>query len=145
MRTKLTKKGDAQSRNDLISLLGTDDDGFGKHIHDEEGQLTLDVYQTDTSLVIIAPVAGVDPEKIDITVSDKEVITIRGNRSSHSRVREEDYLTQECFWGSFSRSIVLPDGLDVDTIQATFSRGVLKIEIPKVTRSKSKKVKIKKS
>ena len=144
MKTKVTKAGDEETRNDLVSLEEIDSDNFGRHIHDEEGQLTLDVYQTDTHLVIIAPVAGVEPDEIDITVSEKEVLTIRGTRQISSEVMDDNYLCRECFWGAFSRSVVLPEGLDVDEVSATFKRGILKIEIPKLKREKTKKVEIKK-
>ena len=144
MKTKVTKAGGEETRNDLVSLEEIDSDNFGRHIHDEEGQLTLDVYQTDTHLVIIAPVAGVEPDEIDITVSEKEVLTIRGTRQISSEVMDDNYLCRECFWGAFSRSVVLPEGLDVDEVSATFKRGILKIEIPKLKREKTKKVEIKK-
>lgn len=145
MRTKVTKQGDDEARNDLVSLEEIDSEEFGRHIHDEEGQLTLDVYQTDTHLVVIAPVAGVEPDEIDITVSEKEVLTIRGTRQVSKEVMEDNYLCRECFWGAFSRSIVLPEGLDVDEVAATFKRGILKIEIPKLKKEKTKKVEIKKN
>jgi HSP20 family protein len=145
MKTKVTKQGDDEARNDLVSLEEIDSEEFGRHIHDEEGQLTLDVYQTDTHLVVIAPVAGVEPDEIDITVSEKEVLTIRGTRQVAKEVMEDNYLCRECFWGAFSRSIVLPEGLDVDEVAATFKRGILKIEIPKLKKEKTKKVEIKKN
>jgi HSP20 family protein len=145
MKTKVTKAGDDESRNDLVSLEEISSENFGRHIHDEEGQLTLDVYQTDTHLVVIAPVAGVEPDEIDITISEKEVLTVRGSRQVGIEVMDDDYLCRECFWGAFSRSIVLPEGLDVDKVAATFKRGILKIEIPKLKKERTKRVKIKKS
>ncbi len=145
VKTKIRKKGDNEDRNDLITLEDVDSQKFGRHIHDEEGQLTVDVYETTKDLVIVAPVAGVDTTNLDITVSDGEVLTIRGFRSIGKNVKDEDYLTRECFWGAFSRSIVLPDGVNVDRIGASFKRGVLKISIPKAPKEKHKKVKIQKS
>lgn len=145
MKTKVKSAGDAEIRNDLISMEEVDSNKFGRHIHDEEGQLTLDVYQTDTHLVVIAPVAGVEPDEIEITVSDKEVLTIRGLRSVVESANDDDYLCRECFWGAFSRSIVLPEGLDVDEVSAAFKRGILRIEIPKKKqRKRNRKIKVKK-
>jgi HSP20 family molecular chaperone IbpA len=120
MKTRIRKQGDSETRNDLVMLEDTDDENFGKHIYDDEGQLTVDVYETEAHLVIIAPVAGVEISDIEITVSDGEVLTIRGVRSVVTKVKEDEYLTRECFWGAFSRSIVLPELLDVDSISAGF-------------------------
>ena len=86
--------------------------------------------------------AGVEAEDIDISVNDNEVLCIKGTRNICKDVHHEDYLTKECFWGAFARSILLPEGLDSDQIKATFKRGVLRIEIPKVKYEKTKKVKI---
>jgi len=143
VQTRIIKSGDDELRNDLVTHEEVSDDEFGKHIFSEEGQLTVDVYQTDTHLVIVAPVAGVEAEDLNVTVSDKEVLTVSGSREMHREVRDEDFLSKECFWGAFSRSIVLPDGLDVEDISATFRRGVLKIEIPKIKKQKKKKIKVK--
>lgn len=142
MNQKVVQEGDAEVRNDLVSLESIEDDDFGAHVFDEEGQLTVDIYQTEDAMVVVAPVAGVSPDEIDITVSDQEVLTIRGSRSFHKSVHSDDYITKECFWGAFSRSIVLPDGLDVDEISASFNRGVLTVTIPKIKIEKVKKIKI---
>lgn len=143
MNSKITKRGDSETLNNLIARHAVEDDAFGEHIFEELGQLTVDVYQTDTHLVMLAPVAGVEAEDLDISVSDNEVITIKGTRAVGKEVKEEDYLTKECYWGAFSRSIVLPDGLDLDSISASFKRGVLKVEIPKVQRDKVRHIKVK--
>lgn len=142
MQSRLIKSGDVELRKDLISHEEIDDDGFGRHVFSEEGELAVDIYETDTHLVVVAPVAGVEPEDMDVRVSDKEVLTISGERSLCEDIDEDDFLTRECYWGSFSRSVVLPEGLDTDSISAKFKRGVLTIEIPKVKVEKSKKVKI---
>jgi HSP20 family protein len=142
MLNRMVKKGDAEKEKDLISILSLDDPEFEDHLKEVEGELSVDVFQTDTHLVIIAPVAGVETSDLDIAVNDNEVLTIKGERHVCKDVREEDFLTKECFWGAFSRSILLPEGLDVDAIKATFKRGVLRVEIPKVKVQKSKKVKI---
>lgn len=138
----MTKRGDSEVEKELISFLNVDDEEFEDHLKKVEGELNVDVFQTDTHLVIIAPVAGVEISDLDIAVNDNEVLTIKGSRSVCSEVKEEDYLSRECFWGDFSRSILLPEGLDVDAIKATFKRGVLRVEIPKVKIEKSKKIKI---
>jgi HSP20 family protein len=142
MLNQMKQKGDAEAEKDLISILSLDDPDFEDHLVKVDGELSVDVFQNDTHLVIVAPVAGVELDDLDISVNDNEVLTIKGKRSVFSKIKKEEYLTQECFWGAFSRSILLPEGLDVDQIRATFKRGVLKIELPKVKIEKHKKIKI---
>lgn len=107
-----------------------------------EGQLALDVYQTDKNIVILAPVAGVKLEDMSVEITD-DVLTIKGHRKYEQTVKEENYFTQECFWGDFARSIVLPASVDSNKISASFKDGVLKIEIPKIEKARSKVIKIK--
>ncbi|MFC1600278.1 Hsp20/alpha crystallin family protein [Patescibacteria group bacterium] len=107
-----------------------------------EGQLALDVYQTKTHIVILAPIAGVKLEDMSVEVTD-DVLTVKGHRQYEKTVEEEAYFTQECFWGDFSRSIVLPASVDTNKISASFDDGVLKIEIPKIEKIRSKSIKIK--
>ena len=73
---------------------------------ESEGQLTVDVYQTDNEIIVQSTVAGVSPEELDINIST-EGVTIKGKREREEEVKEKDYFYQECFWGSFSRSIIL--------------------------------------
>jgi HSP20 family protein len=107
-----------------------------------EGQLTVDVFQTKDDLVIKSTIAGVKPEDIDISI-DNDVITIRGQRKYEEEVKEENYFYQECYWGSFSRSIVLPIEVKADETQAALKNGVLTITIPKTQKSKSVAIKVK--
>ena len=108
---------------------------------EEEGRLTVDVYQTDDEIVIVAPVAGVSPDDIDISLSG-DMITIKGKREMNPKENEVDYLYQECFWGSFSRTIILPSEIDPEKVKATLKEGILKIHLPKVKKEKVKKIKI---
>ena len=107
-----------------------------------DGQLALDIYQTPTHIVIVAPIAGVKMNDIDVSITE-DVLTIKGKRYLEFDIPEEDYFTQECFWGDFSRSIVLPASVDPTKINAGFKDAVLKITIPKVERIKTKVVRIK--
>ncbi len=107
-----------------------------------EGQLALDVYQTKDHIVILAPIAGVKPEDMSVEMTD-DVLTIKGKRHFEKIVKDEHYFTQECFWGDFSRSIVLPASVNTGKISAAFTDGVLKITIPKIEKIKSKVIRIK--
>jgi HSP20 family protein len=108
-----------------------------------EGELAIDFYQTPTNFVIESTIAGVDPENLDVNITP-ESVTIKGKRDKFtSKSKAGEYLVQECFWGRFSRSIILPQEVDPDKSQATIKNGVLKITLPKANKEKAKKIKVK--
>ncbi len=108
---------------------------------DLEGQLAVDVYQTKDNIVIKAPIAGVKPDQIDISVSD-DMLTLRGERVDEKEVDREHYYVQECYWGAFSRSIILPVATVAEEAQASLKDGVLTVTIPKAAQDKVKKIKV---
>ncbi len=110
----------------------------------EIGQLSLDIYKTDTELVILAPIAGVSKKDLEISLTD-EILIIKGERKHEEEINEDNYYTKECFWGAFSRSIVLPEEADTQDISANFQHNVLEIRIPLKKHEKSKIIKIKTS
>jgi len=107
---------------------------------EEEGELAIDVYQTDADLVIQSAIAGIKPEDLEITL-ERDIIVIKGSRE---KPYEEtgDYFTQECYWGPFSREIILPVDVDPDRAEAAMKDGILTIRIPKILREKRRKIKI---
>lgn len=107
-----------------------------------EGTLALDVYQTEESAVVKTSVPGVKPDEIDITISGN-MLTISGETKEEQEVKEENYLRRERRLGSFSRSVVLPDGLEPDKAEASFEDGVLTLTIPKAPEAKPKVIKVK--
>ena len=120
-----------------------------------EGELAVDVYQAETDLVIQAAIAGVKPEFLDISL-ERDIITIKGTREkpfeenyyppSSPRSGERvpvDYFTQECYWGPFSREVILPVEIDPDRTEATMKEGILTIRIPKILREKGRRIKVK--
>jgi HSP20 family protein len=109
---------------------------------DYEGQLTIDVYQTDEDIIIKSTIAGVTPEDIDITI-DNDMVIIKGERKNCTKAKEEDYYYQECYWGSFSRSVILPCDIEADKIQAELKNGILTVTLPKAHKSKTKKISVK--
>ena len=109
-------------------------------LDDDNGQLTIDVYQTTNEIVVESPIAGVNPEDIDISITTDSV-TIKGKREREREIKNDDYVYQECYWGKFSRSVVLPQEVDVDKVDASIKNGVLTIRLPKLNRLKSKKIK----
>ncbi|MEK7463377.1 MAG: Hsp20 family protein [Patescibacteria group bacterium] len=115
---------------------------LGDIFEEGEGQLTIDVYQTPEEVVVESTIAGVKPEDLDISITN-EAVTIRGKREKTETIKDEDYFYQECYWGKFSRSIILPQEIDADKAVASLKNGILVIKLPKLNRQKSKKLKIK--
>jgi len=107
-----------------------------------EGKLPIDVYQTDTDIIIQAPIAGVKKGDLDISV-ENDMVTIKGRREKIAEVEEKNYFLKECFWGPFSREIILPVEADPSRAQATMKLGILTLKIPKVDREKKRKIAIK--
>lgn len=110
-------------------------------IENNEGQLTIDVYQTDNDIVIKSTIAGVKPEDLDVSINN-DMLTIRGERRNDEQVSEEDYYYQECYWGSFSRSVILPIDVIPDKIEASMKNGILTVRMPKAEANKSKKIQV---
>ena len=123
-------------------FLDTPVEGEEDWMAEAEGQLAVDVYQTKENVVIKAPIAGVTPDKIDIEVAE-DVVTIRGERVEEKEVDREHYYVQECYWGSFSRSVILPTSTIAEKAAASLKDGVLTVTIPKVAQDKVKKIKVK--
>ncbi len=108
----------------------------------EEGQLSIDVYQTPKAIIVKSTIAGVKPEDIDISINN-DMLTIRGKREIKEEIKEEDYLYRECYWGSFSRSIILPVEIEAEKVEAELENGVLTVILPKAKASKQISVKVK--
>ena len=108
---------------------------------EEEGQLTIDVYQTENDIVIKSTIAGVKPEDIDVSISN-DMITIKGARRKDDSVSQENYYYQELYWGHFSRSVILPIDVDTDKAKASMKNGILTIKLPKIEKVKTKTIRV---
>lgn len=117
-----------------LPTTATDDDG-------EEGQLAIDVYQTEDAICIKSTVAGVRPEDIDISINN-DIVTIRGQRTLDEVIDPESYYYQECYWGKFSRSVVLPVEVVSDKVEATLKNGILTLKLPKADTTRTKRIKV---
>ncbi len=102
----------------------------------DDGQLAVDVFRDGDDLVIVSLLAGVKSEDLDISIHG-DLLTVRGTRVNPKRIAEEKWYSRECYWGPFSRSIVLPYDVDADRITASISNGILEIRIPIQTRKKT--------
>jgi HSP20 family molecular chaperone IbpA len=128
---------------------GTDDRTPSIHARDNNwqpeeatsGELAVDVYQTPDAIVVKALVAGVQPGSIDISLT-REMLTVSGTREDEKEVQDENYFQRELYWGSFSRTILLPEEIDVDMAEATEKHGILMIRLPKINKKRQTKLKV---
>ena len=105
-----------------------------------EGELAIDVYQTENDLVIQSAIAGVKPEDLEISI-ERDIFSIKGSREKPFE-EEGDYFTQECYWGPFSREVILPVEVDPDRAEATMKDGILTVRLPKILREKKRRIKV---
>lgn len=118
-----------------------EDNSSDDWMKDYDGQLAVDAFQTEEAVIINAPIAGVKPDGLEVSITD-ETITIKGERKQTTEIRQEDYFAQECYWGSFTRSLSLPPGVKAQKSKASLKNGVLTITIPKEEKSKTQVLKI---
>ena len=79
----------------------------------DEGHLTVDVFKRGNDIIIQSTIAGTDPNDMDISIT-KDMVTIKGHRMQEEKTKSSDYYHRELYWGSFSRSIILPADIDSD-------------------------------
>lgn len=146
-----------------VKLDSSHDDSFGEQEKDElmdgqlpheqgawpenledpqEGELPIDMYQTRDTIVIRALVAGVSPEDLDIAIT-RDMVTLKGQREEVQEAPDEDYYHRELFWGSFSRTILLPEEIIIDEAEAKEKHGLLVITLPKLDKERSAKLAVK--
>ncbi len=108
----------------------------------EEMELTVDVYQTPADIIVQTMVAGVKPDDLELTIA-RDMITIKGKREENRNIDEENYFIKELYWGKFSRSILLPQEVEPEEVEATEKHGLLTIKIQKVDKEKKNTIKVK--
>lgn len=136
---KAVFQGDSRERHAHINL--KDEKWGGMPSPEPAGELAVDVYQTAEAIVIKALIAGVHPNSVDISLT-RESLTISGTRSDEKEVEEDSYYQRELYWGSFSRTILLPEEVDVDMAEASEKHGVLMIRLPKINKKRETKLKV---
>jgi HSP20 family protein len=125
-----------ESDDSLISIMDNEEDAGG--------ELSVDVFQTSDEIVIRAMIAGVKPDDLDVNIT-RSMVTIKGKREEGREVKDRDFFFKELYWGSFSRTISLPEEIEVEDAEATEKYGVLTIKLPKIDRAKQNKLKVKSS
>ena len=108
----------------------------------EDAQLSIDVYQTPNEIILQTMVPGVRPEDLNIEIG-RDVVTISGKREENRAITDDNYFVRELYWGSFSRTVMLPQEIDPEAAQAVEKHGLLLIKLPKIDKSRVQAVKIK--
>ncbi len=108
----------------------------------EEGELSVDVYQTSSEIIIEAMVAGVKPEDLHLSIT-RDMVTIKGRRDGNTQVTHDDYFYKELYWGSFTRTILLPHEVVIEDAEAVEKHGLLIIRLPKLDKARQTKLKVK--
>jgi HSP20 family molecular chaperone IbpA len=108
----------------------------------QEGELPVDMYQTNDAIVIRALVAGVSPNDLEISIT-RDMVTIRGVREEYQETNDDNYYHRELFWGSFSRTLLLPEEVVIDEAEAQEKHGLLEIRLPKLDKHRSTQLRVK--
>ncbi|MDP3990872.1 MAG: Hsp20/alpha crystallin family protein [Candidatus Nealsonbacteria bacterium] len=111
-------------------------------VQQEEGQLAIDVYETDDDIVVQSAIGGIKAEDLDISV-ENDLLTISGSRENKIEKEGKKYFYQECYWGSFMRKVILPQEVDAVKANASVKDGILTLSIPKLHRKTRRKISVK--
>lgn len=117
------------------------EDEHEDYSNQQDGELPVDMYQSDEAIVIRALVAGVSPNELDISIT-RDMVTIRGMREEIQEVHDDGYYHRELFWGSFSRTLVLPEEVAIDEAEAQEKHGLLEIKLPKLDKHRTTQLKV---
>ena len=109
---------------------------------DSEGELTVDVYETPSHIIVKTLIAGVKKEDMDIALS-RDMVALRGKRELEENIEESNYFHRELYWGTFSRTILLPQEVDIERAEAVENQGMLTIRLPKIDKGRQTKLKVK--
>lgn len=131
---EVSKPGKKSDKDDSLSWIDEESE--------KDAELSVDVYQTTDMIIVKSMIAGVRPEDLDVSIT-RDMVTIRGTREEEKVAKEDDYYTRELYWGSFSRSISLPEEIDVDESEAIEKHGLLIIKLPKMDKRRESKLKVK--
>ena len=110
-------------------------------IFSPEGELVVDVFETNSDFVVLTAIAGVQIKDLDIAV-EKDMMVIKGRRQDPHDNSEKKYFYRECYWGSFSRKIILPENVNTEAARAEMNKGILTIKIPKIDIGNMKEKKV---
>lgn len=103
---------------------------------------TLEVSENDTEIVVRAEVPGVDPKELKVTL-EQGILTFEGEKRETQEHKDGDYVRTECRYGSFRRSVGLPEGVDAEKISAEHAHGVVTVRLPKTPAATPKRIDVK--
>lgn len=136
LKTKKKEKADKPEKSEEAK------EAAKKILKSEGGQLAIDLYETGENFIIQSTIGGVKPENLDITI-EKDMVTVQGERQKSTSAQEPGkYYYQECYWGSFSRQVILPEEVDGSKAEAKIKDGVLTLTIAKAKTLKKKKISV---
>jgi HSP20 family protein len=146
------QRGIARADNPFISLQNEIDrlfddftrgfPAFGNGMTTNVTLPSIDVAETDKEIEITAELPGLEEKDVQINVADN-ILTIRGEKKAEKEQKDKNYRLVERSYGSFERSLELPEGIDADAIKANIDKGVLKVTVPKPAPAQVKKVEVK--
>lgn len=139
---RITTQRSAPIREKETHLKVEDGDASPQNASDDDGELTIDIFDDGDAIVIQSIVAGVKPEDLDISITE-EAVSIRGTREREDEIAQQNYYYKELFWGSFSRSVIMPEEIDPDGAEAALKHGLLTIRLPKKRKGSVQKLKVK--
>jgi len=139
---RLTGIAKVDDENNDTDLIENTEDELEELEAETDGQLAVDMYQTQGEIIVKTMVAGVKPEDLDIAIT-RDMITIKGKREDAKDFSDDDYFHKELYWGSFSRTIILPQEVEVEEAEATNKNGLLTIRLPKIDKNRQAKLKVK--
>ncbi len=134
--------GDADESTEDVQEESWQDDVESDKETPQEGELPVDMYQTNDAIIIKALVAGVSPSDLEISIT-RDMVTIRGMREEYQETNDDNYYHRELFWGSFSRTLLLPEEVVIDEAEAQEKHGLLEIRLPKLDKHRSTQLKVK--
>ena len=138
-----TRTNTRSSRDDVPVRRSMEEDNEISIEEDENsGELSVDLYQTDKEIIIEAMVAGVKPQDLHISIT-RDMVTLRGRREANNTVTEDDYFYRELFWGTFTRTIMLPHEVEIESAEAVEKHGLLIIRMPKIDKARQSKLTVK--
>ncbi len=139
---KLTGIVKAEDENDELETENQTDGDSDEFEEETEGQLAIDMYQTPSEIIVKTMIAGVKQEDLDISIT-RDMVVVKGKREESNDIAGNDYFHKELYWGSFSRTIILPQEIDVDESEAVNKNGLLIVRMPKIDKNRQAKLKIK--
>ncbi|MBP6857803.1 MAG: Hsp20/alpha crystallin family protein [Candidatus Pacebacteria bacterium] len=131
-----------ESKNGILEVEHLDKKIVSEEQKEEVGELPVDVYETQNEIIIQTLIAGVLPDNLSISIT-RDMVTIKGKREENKSISSDQYVIKELYWGSFARTVQLPEEVEIDTSEAIERHGMLMIKLPKTDRGRKTVLKIK--